>query len=176
MRASLIALKLTLDALELPIYHAFCSLCSNGLYLSQTYALDLGYHFHSHNGHPSSDQFLEDFVALTEALESGDRDHYPQRLIPRLHRPLATLCSYLEPAHTVSLTRTEWIALLADIAFLTHTHPERLSALPVAWQHRCAPADISTAHEILRQLPLLLSSPHLRHHDPSTTLARKPTT
>lgn len=163
MRAALVALKLTLDALELPTYTAFGALCSNGLYLSQTYALDLGYHFHVCHGHPASDRFRQDFAELTDALESGDRDHYHQQLIPSLGKRLTALCTQLEPPQTVSLTRTDWIALLADLAFFTQTHPLR-SAQPSDQLHRGLASDTASAYRTLQRFSLQSSSSPRRPH------------
>lgn len=121
MTPSLIALKLTLDALELPSYNSCFPLCSNGLYLSQTYVHDLGYHYHYQNGHPTSDRLLHDFVHLTDALESGDREHYQQQLTPP-NPDISQRAPYLSRTRTDYFTHTRGLDCPSRRPRLSHTH------------------------------------------------------
>ena len=157
MTPTLIALKLTLDALELPIYPHFFPLCSHSLYLSQRWIHDLGYHFHYCDGLPESDHLQRDFVTLTDALESGDRDHYRQHLHSALFKKLSTFATTLEPEPDWALSRSDWIGLLAHTAFVDTIQPGLAKTLPVSLQHLSSVTHHTYAESFLKRLPILLS-------------------
>lgn len=152
MTPSIIALKLTLDALECPCYASFYSLCTNLIYLTQSYAHDMGYHFHSEQGAPVSDQLAQNFDALLTDLASGDRDHYRTRLVPRLTRRFGTLRPLFEPYQPFTLTRLTWTNLLARLAFHTHTQPDVPYQIPDTLTHLYTATDLQQAQTVISRL------------------------
>jgi|CXWL01.1.fsa_nt_gi hypothetical protein len=157
MDARLIVLKLTLDTLEIPIIPANQLLCSGSIFLAQTFAADLGYHFHYANGQPRADQLARDFLDTYCEIHSGDRSHYRHALRPTITQAFATLRSLIEPPTTLPLTRPDWIDLLSTTHFLTAT--SRLSAADIhavvdhKWDMQAQRCGVTRLIEIDTQLP-----------------------
>ncbi|MGB4467914.1 MAG: hypothetical protein WBI41_07715 [Azovibrio sp.] len=128
MDASLVALKLVLEELDVP-----CTTETFGdrkrlqkaVYLAQVGAVDFGYRYGWHTNGPYSPALAEDYhrPEFLTPVESGQyalRDVLRQRLIP--------LRSLLAVPKSLDLLSEDWLELLASVHYLLRVRREEESA------------------------------------------------
>lgn len=175
MNPTLIALKLILDTLHIPIYPAFATHAQAGILLAQSYGI-IGdsYHFNTSQNAPYSSRLANDFDELCGTLEAGDRTHYDKSLIPALATRLTTILPNLEPPVEFSLGRGLWLALLAQKRYLSSNIWILGRNNPAAqWTIPCLPADHRRAEQALRKLAALESNASGHHSHTVRRQARR---
>lgn len=121
MEARLIALKLVLDALDIP--NTIDTIddrkrVQKAVYLGQLAGVKLGYRFGWYLKGPYSPDLTKDYYSLEEAIIMGDRDYertiLQQPLLDRLKqvRPL------LDVPENVSLLQEDWLELVSSLHYL----------------------------------------------------------
>jgi uncharacterized protein YwgA len=121
MDARLVTLKLVLDKLGIPA--AITTLderkeVQKAVYLAQASGTDLGYRYSWYERGPYSPRLAQDYYSLADAIAAHDNGTGERQLRPEVAGRLERVLPLLQEPTGVSLTRAEWLELLASLHYL----------------------------------------------------------
>ena len=122
MDQRLIALRLVLDALEIPPRIetlADRKRIQKAVYLAQSGGIDLGYHFSWYLRGPYSTRLTRDYYELFDHPSPTDVSSMRQRLIPIVQQHLGDFRKLFEvPSEPGNISKEDWLETLASVHFL----------------------------------------------------------
>lgn len=122
MDQSQVALKLMLESLNVPTTIARVEdrkTVQKAVYLGQVAGVDLGYRYNWYRMGPYSPGLTRDYFALAAALNSGDSEPAGgYELRSPIRERLAQLQPLLEAPGSVTLSRADWLELVASVHYL----------------------------------------------------------